>query len=265
MCPPVYYGIEYEINPWMSRSRQSDRQMAQEQWRALYRLLRDELNLDVDLLEPIRGLPDMVFTANGGLVWSKKFIASNFRHEVRRGEVRYVENFFAVRGYDIFHLPEGIYFEGEGDLLLCGDVFFAGYRIRSDIRAHQQVAETIEREVLSLELTNEWFYHLDTCFCPLGAGQALFYPAAFDPYAVKVLENHVARLIPVEEDEARRFACNAIVMGRSVVINEGCPKIHRTLESMNYAVRSAPLGEFLKAGGSAKCLVLKVPHAEEAE
>ena len=146
MCPPLHYGIQYEINPWMSRSRQSDPQLAQEQWRALYRILQDRLELDVPLVEPRPGLPDMVFTANAGLVWGDRFIVSNFRHQVRRGEAPHFENWFQVRGYEIHHLPAGLFFEGEGDLLMCGDLCFAGYRIRSDIGAHDKVAEIIEYE-----------------------------------------------------------------------------------------------------------------------
>jgi N-dimethylarginine dimethylaminohydrolase len=262
MCPPQYYGIEYEINPWMSRSRQSNTQVAQEQWRGLYQLIQSRLEVDIALVEPRPGLPDMVFTANAGFVWNNKFIASNLRYEVRRDEVPTCENWFKVRNYEIFHVPEENFFEGEGDLLLCGDVFFAGYHIRSDIISHQKVAEIIEGEVLSLELTNDWFYHLDTCFCPLDGKQAIFYPPAFDAYALKVMENNVERLIAVTDDEARRFACNAIVEEKNIVINDGCPKIREKLESLGFLVFETPLGEFIKAGGSAKCLVLRVPHAE---
>jgi N-dimethylarginine dimethylaminohydrolase len=263
MCPPGHYGIEYEINPWMSRSRQSDPRLAQEQWKGLYRLLQDQLGVEISLVEPRPGLPDMVFTANAGLVWGNRFITSNFRYEVRRREVPCFENWFQVRGYEICHLPEENFFEGEGDLLKSGDLFFAGYHIRSDIVSHQKVAEILEREVLSLELTDEWFYHLDTCFCPLGGGQAIFYPAAFDAYALKVLENNVPTLIPVTEVDAKRFGCNAIVVGHHVVMNDGCPQTRRELESLGFSVFETPLSEFIKAGGSAKCLVLKVPHDAE--
>jgi N-dimethylarginine dimethylaminohydrolase len=262
MCPPLYYGIEYEINPWMSRSRQSDPETAQAQWRRLYRLLETDLDVEVALVEPRAGLPDMVFTANAGLVWGTKFIKSNFRHQVRRGEEPHFQNWFEVRGYDVLRLPEDRLFEGEGDLLSCGDLFFAGYHIRSDIHSHQKVAEILEREILSLELTSEWFYHLDTCFCPLGPGLALYHPAAFDSYALKVLENNLTSLVAVPEDEARRFACNAIVVDRSVVMNDGCPQTRDKLLSLGLTVFETPLGEFIKAGGSAKCLVLKVPHAD---
>ncbi|MEE9549712.1 MAG: arginine deiminase-related protein [Candidatus Binatia bacterium] len=262
MCLPLYYGIEYEINPWMSRSRQSQPELAKEQWRGLYRLVQDQLGVEVVLVEPRQGLPDMVFTANAGLVWQNKFIASNFRHEVRREEIPHFENWFQVRGYEIYHLPGENFFEGEGDLLMCGNLFFAGYHIRSDILSHQGIAEILQHEVLSLELTNEWFYHLDTCFCPLGNNRALFFPGAFDSYALKVLEDRISTLIPVQEGEARRFACNLIVVGDNVVMNDGCPAVRSSLEKLGYSVFETPLSEFIKAGGSAKCLALKIANHE---
>jgi arginine dihydrolase len=262
MCPPVYYGIKYEINPWMSLSRESDSLLAHKQWRALHDVLQEQLGMVVSLIEPKPGLPDMVFTANAGLVWSNKFIVSNFRYEVRRDEATYFENWFAARNYEVFHLPEQNHFEGEGDLLMCGDLVFAGYPTRSSIVSHQRAANIIQREVLSLKLTNDWFYHLDTCFCPLGSNEAIYYPAAFDSSGLKVLENHIGTLIPVAEDEARRFACNSIVLGKNVIMNEGCPKIRARLESLGFSVFETPLTEFIKAGGSAKCLVLKVPHCD---
>ncbi|HEV8343710.1 MAG TPA: arginine deiminase-related protein [Candidatus Binatia bacterium] len=262
MCPPVYYGIEYEINPWMSRIRQSDTLLAQHQWRALYQLLKHRLNMDVSLIKPRPGLPDMVFTANAGLVWKNKFIVSNFRYQVRRAEATHFENWFAVRNYEIFHLPEQSHFEGEGDLLMCGDLLFAGYPIRSSVISHQRAAEIIGREVISLKLTNDWFYHLDTCLCPLSNDEAIYYPAAFDARGLKVLKDHIGTLIPVTQQEARRFACNAIVVEKNVIMNDGCPRIRRQLESLGFSVFEIPLAEFIKAGGSAKCLVLKVPHCD---
>jgi arginine dihydrolase len=258
MCAPSYYGIEYEINPWMSRSRQTDPQLARQQWNHLRTLLEEELSAEIFLVTPKPGLPDMVFTANAGLAWNHKFIVSNFRHEVRRREARQFAEWFRARGFEIVRLPEEYFFEGEGDLLRCGELWFAGYHFRSDMPAHQIVADIIEREILSLELTNDWFYHLDTCFCPLSPGQALFYPPAFDSYARSVLEAHVPALIPVAEEEAVRFACNAVVAGANVAMNTGCPRVRENLEELGFSVFETPLDEFIKAGGSAKCLALIV-------
>jgi N-dimethylarginine dimethylaminohydrolase len=114
-------------------------------------------------------------------------------------------------------------------------------------------------EILSLELASAWFYHLDTCFCPLKEEAAFYYPRAFDHYALKVLEEHIPTLIPVNDEEAHRFACNAVVLGNDVVVNEGCPDISRRLGELGFQVHATPLSEFIKAGGSAKCLVLKIP------
>jgi N-dimethylarginine dimethylaminohydrolase len=256
MCPPDYYGIEYEINPWMSRSHQSNPVQAQQQWDALRRLLQDRLAVDVRLVEAQLGLPDMVFTANAGLVWQNQFIASNFRHDVRRREAAHFEEWFRHQGFQIVRLPQEHCFEGEGDLLKCGDSWLAGYHIRSDIASHHKISEIIEQEILSLELTNQWFYHLDTCICPVSDKQALFYAPAFDPYAQRVLENHIPHLIAVSTAEAARFACNAIVAGKCIVMNDGCPKVREQLEDIGFTVFETSLSEFLKAGGSAKCLAL---------
>jgi len=256
MCRPEFFGIEYEINPWMSRSRQADRVRAVRQWQQLGKLLRDDLGIEIELIDPQPGLPDMVFTANAGVVWNDKFISSRFRYEVRQREASHYEAWFEARGYDVLHLPGSFFFEGEGDLLRAGDLWFAGYHIRSDIQSHERISKIVDREILSLELTNGWFYHLDTCFCPLGQGSAIFYPGAFDAYARRVIENHIPELIAVSEPEAARFACNAIVVGKRIVMNDGCPELRRRLEAKDYAVFETPLDEFIKAGGSAKCLSL---------
>jgi N-dimethylarginine dimethylaminohydrolase len=260
MCPPMYYGIQYEINRWMKRSRQSDHLLAHRQWRDLYLLLKDRLGVDVSLIVPKPGLPDMVFTANAGFVWDKNLLLSNFRHEVRRGEAAHFANWFAANGYTVFHLPLNSYFEGEGDLLMCGGVLFAGHPIRSSVASHANAADILQRQILSLRLIDPWFYHLDTCFCPLGRTAALYYPAAFDHDGLNLLRDHVHSLLAVSEEEARRFACNAVVVDNTIIMNDGCPNIRRDLEARGFSVFELSLSEFIKAGGSAKCLVLKIPH-----
>lgn len=256
MCPPNYFGIEYEINPWMSRGRQSNPERAREQWQTLCQILREQLTAEIDIIEPLPGLPDMVFTANAGVVWNNHFIVSNFRHEVRRPESFAHEAWFRSHGYEIHHLPQACFFEGEGDLMRCGKLWFAGYHIRTDIGSHCRVAEILQQEILSLELVDGWFYHLDTCFCPLGEGKALYYPQAFDSYAKQVLKTHIPELIPVAPSDAERFACNAIVRDNKIVMNAGCQSLHEPLERLGFQVFETPLDEFIKAGGSAKCLAL---------
>src|SRR5215813_8523391 len=178
LCPPDYYGIEYEINPWMDRTRNADSDLARAQWRGLLEKLQS-LGCDVELVAPRKKLPDMVFTANAGLLLGNKFIRSNFRFPQRQGEEEHFEKWFANRGYEIVRLTQGLFFEGEGDALFCGDILFCGYRFRSDIRSHQIIGEQLKKLVISVELVKDRFYHLDTCFCPLPDGSAIWHPDAF--------------------------------------------------------------------------------------
>lgn len=263
MCPADYYGIEYEINPWMSVKKGSDPDRAAAQWRALYNTLRD-LGAEIDLIEPVEGLPDLVFTANAGLVYRDVFIPSRFRYRVRGGETPVFERWAEDAGFRILRLPEGRRFEGAGDALFCGDVLFAGYRFRSDVQSHQWIGEQLGVEVLPMELVDPRFYHLDTCFCPLAPGAAIYYPGAFDDYGRSVIQSRIPRLVEVRAEEAVDFSCNAVVVGRAVILNRGAPRLAAELHHMGFATRPLDLSEFIKSGGSAKCLTLRIDGEEAA-
>jgi N-dimethylarginine dimethylaminohydrolase len=263
MCPPDHYGIEYEINPWMSRERQANRDLAIEQWNGLVAILT-QLGVEIELLKPAPGLPDLVFTANAALVYERRAILSHFRHQQRQGEEPLCAAWFKQHGFTVELLPEGRFFEGAGDALFCGETLVAGYRIRSDVRSQQLVGELIHHEVIPLELIDEHYYHLDTCFCPLAPREAIWFPGAFDDYGHRALKERIETLIPVAAEEAQSFACNAVVVGRHVVTNTGCPQLHRDLAARGYTPHETPLSEFVKAGGSAKCLTLRLDGEEAA-
>jgi N-dimethylarginine dimethylaminohydrolase len=258
MCPPDYFGVEYEINPWMRLSVQVDRERARARWNQLHQLLTRELGATVELLPPEPGLPDLVFTANGGYVHGGHFISSAFRHPQRRREEAHFTAWFQAHGYVVHPMPPDCFFEGEGDALRLDDTIFAAYRHRSEVCSHRTLEEVTGQRVLSLELVDPWFYHLDTCFAPLGPGLALYYPAAFDDYAQRVIAQHIPHAIAVPAELARRFACNAVVVGETVVTNAGAESLAELLSPYGMKVRCVDLSEFMKSGGSAKCLVLRL-------
>lgn len=263
MCPPNFYGIEYEINPWMNTQRQADHPLAVRQWTGL----RDTLHkagAQIEVLVPVAGLPDLVFTANAAMIYDNKAIIARFKHPQRQGETPHDRRWLAEAGFDVIDPPDDISFEGAGDALFCGDTLYAGYRMRSDAGGHQQIGELLGVRVLPLELADPYYYHLDTCFCPLSQREAIYFPGAFDDYGRRVLREHIERLIPVEEAEARSFACNAVVIGKTVVTNTGCPRLHKSLAERGYQPVETSLGEFVKAGGSAKCLTLRLDGEEAA-
>jgi len=257
MCPPEHYAIRYVINPWMKLSRQTNAEKADQQWNRLFEILSG-LASRIRLIHAPAGLPDMVFTANAGLPVGKLFFVSRFRYRQRRPEAEHFKAWFEKRGFEIAEFPAGIFFEGAGDALFLGEVLFAGYRFRSDIRAHTFIAGRLGIQVLSLELADKRFYHLDTCFAPLNSESALYYPAAFDRYAQKVIEENIPDPIRVPSREALRFVCNAVVLGRDVVMNRGCPGTRTLLTDRGFHVHEADPSEFIKAGGSAKCLTLQI-------
>jgi N-dimethylarginine dimethylaminohydrolase len=263
MCPPEHYRIDYEINPWMNRLVGTDQAQSAEQWRALHDILVD-LGATIERLNAVPGLPDLVFTANAGLIYGRLFVSSRFRHGVRQGETPYFEDWAKMHGFEVVELPSGGYFEGAGDALFCGETLFAGYRFRSDARSHQWIGDRLGVQVLPLELVDPRFYHLDTCFCPLDEDAAIYYPGAFDDYGRSVLKDRVGTLIEVSADEATSFSCNAVVVGRTVVLNAETPKLSRALVEAGYSVRPTSLTEFIKAGGSAKCLTLRLDGEEAA-
>jgi N-dimethylarginine dimethylaminohydrolase len=263
MCPPDFYGIEYEINPWMNRERQADHALAVRQWSDLKQILTS-LGAQISLLTPVRGLPDLVFTANAALIYKRRAILSRFRHPQRQGEEDLDAAWLSENGFEVVRLPPDDFFEGAGDALFCGTELFAGYRARSHAKSHQQVGKLIGCGILPLELVDPYYYHLDTCFCPIAAGKAIYYPGAFDEYGHRVLRDVVRELISVEAEEARSFACNAVVVGQTVVTNTGCPKLQSDLQTSGFATIETPLSEFVKAGGSAKCLTLRLDGEEAA-
>jgi N-dimethylarginine dimethylaminohydrolase len=263
MCRPTYYTIAYEINPWMSVKRQANAARARAQWNALYRLLTGTLGVDVRLLPPRAGVPDLVFTANAGLVQGRTFIRSNFRYLERQKEEPVFEGYFRRAGYRVTRLSGRYRFEGEGDALWLGDTLLYGFRFRSDAPAHEELAAALSARVLPLELADTRFYHLDTCLCPLDAATVLWYPKAFDRYGRSVVGN-LAETISVTEAEAKRFVCNTIVLpgpqGTDLVMQEGASaSLKRQLTRRGFRLHLVDLSEFLKAGGSAKCLVLTLP------
>jgi len=263
MCPPDFYGIEYEINAWMSRARPAESAVAREQWEGLRRTL-EAAGAAISQVEPQPGLPDLVFTANAAIIYRDLAVLAHFRHRERQGEQPFFEAWLAGNGFRIERMPDDVYFEGAGDALFCGDTLFAGYRMRSDARGHQRIGELLGVRVIPLELVDPYYYHLDTCFCPLQRDTAIYFPGAFDDYGRQVLRELVSTLIEVEAAEARRFACNAVVVGKTVVTNTGCAKLHQQLSERGFTPRETPLDEFVKAGGSAKCLTLRLDGEEAA-
>ncbi|OAB59734.1 LOR/SDH bifunctional protein [Phormidium willei BDU 130791] len=260
MCPPHHYDVDYVINPWMEGNiHRSSRDRAESQWEGLHKILKD--HAIVNLVDPQKGVPDMVFTANAGLVLGDNVVLSRFYHPERQGEEPHFKQWFEDNGFTVYELPKDLPFEGAGDALLDreGRWLWAGYGFRSELDSHPYLAKWLDIEVISLQLVDNRFYHLDTCFCPLTNGYLLYYPPAFDFYSNRLIEMRVPpeKRIIVNDDDAGNFACNAVNVGDVVVMNQVSDSLSRRLSDVGFTVIQTPLSEFLKAGGAAKCLTLR--------
>ena len=261
MCPPRFFDVSYVINPWMEGNlHAASYTAALTQWKHLHAVLCE--HADVLLIEPQPALPDMVFTANAGLVRDGIAVISRFAHRERQGEEKHFRAWFAVEGFTEHALPDGTAFEGEGDALFTPDGrrLWVGHGWRTELAAHALLQGVWPCEVASLRLVDPRFYHLDTCFSPLANGDVLYFPDAFDEPSRASIEAYypAEKRILVSEQDALHFACNAVNLGDTIVLNEITPALTATLEARGFTVVQAPLSEFLKAGGAAKCLVLKL-------
>jgi N-dimethylarginine dimethylaminohydrolase len=261
MCSPKLYDVNYVINPWMEGNvHRSSREQAAMQWERLYSALSAIAH--IHLVEPQPGSPDMVFTANAGLVRDGIVALSSFHHPERQGEEPHFRRWFHESGFAVRELPRATSFEGEGDALFESDGtrLWAGHGLRTRESSHRHLTDLWNIEVVSLRLVDPRFYHLDTCFCPLSNGDVMYYPAAFDADSQRRIEARYspAKRIAVSEADALRFACNAVNVGRTIVLNRISPELRAQLESRGFRVIEVELTEFLKAGGAAKCLVLRL-------
>ena len=255
MCPPEHFGVLYEINPWMSRAVRVDPDRARSQWDDLVAALRSA-GAEIELQEPRPDLPDLVFTANAGLVNGRQFVPARFRHPERRGETPHDVAWFAERGFTVDELPPGMTHEGAGDALPFGGVLVSGYSFRSDAGSHAQISRLTGAAVRSVELCDARLYHLDLTFCPLDERRAIVAPMGWDRYGRRVMEALVPEPLVLEEDEALAFCANSVVVGDNVVMPSCPPRIGRQLEAWGFSVEAVDVGEFLKAGGACRCLTL---------
>jgi len=261
MCPPEYFSVDYVINPWMANNRgRTQKNLAMEQWANL----RSHLAAYAEIVElpPQPGLPDMVFTANAGLVREKKAIVSRFRAPERQGEEPFFKTWFEQAGFTLAHWPDAVPFEGAGDALWDRErsLLWIGSGFRSDLAAASLVELFFKRPVAALTLVDPRFYHLDTCLCPLEGGYMLYFPDAFAPAS----RDKIASLVPQEkriavtEEDALRFACNAVDLAGHVFMNGATSALQNKLRAAGFEPVMTPLSEFMKSGGGAKCLTLKL-------
>ncbi len=261
MCPPLHFDVEYVINPWMAgQIHAANHQLAASQWSQLSTLLNRHAK--VVSLPAVEGLPDLVFTANAAVVYGRTAVLSSFRYPERQPEAPHFADWLRADGFQVHTLPPGVLFEGAGDALLDRErpLLWFGHGLRSDLAAKPYLEQFLGIEVQPLELCDPRFYHLDTCFCPLEHGYLMYYPQAFTQESRAAIEARVApeKRLAVTEEDAVRFTCNAVNILRQVILNDASHQTLAWLTERGFEVIKTPLTEFMRSGGAAKCLSLRL-------
>ena len=254
MSSPEYFKVEYAINPWMVPGTKVDLELAKDQWNGLKRTI-EEAGAEVKVVPPNENHPDLVFTANSGIIKGNDVLIANFKFEERRGEEEIYLKWFEENDYNVSRIPSDYKFEGRGDAFVYGDYLVGSYGVRSDKEALLYIAEHFELEPVIVELAQEKFYHLDTCFQHFSNGHAIFYPEAFKDNSLSAF-SELFELIPVSESDANELACNAVVIEDTVIFpSENIDAINE-VEDLGLTSKVANVSEFLKSGGACQCLVI---------
>ncbi|GAA2046460.1 hypothetical protein N0X72_02265 [Streptomyces carpaticus] len=255
LCEPRYFELAYVINPWMRQDSPVDRNRALEQWHELVRVYRG-LGHTVDLVEPVPGLPDMVFAANGGLVLDGKALGSRFHAPQRQPEALEFSRWFKENGFPVVTPEETC--EGEGDLVPVGPDILAGYGFRTSTAAHISAQEYFGRPVISLRLVDPFFYHLDTALFALDDTTIAYYPDAFSPGSRAALRRRYPDAVIATRADAMAFGLNAVSDGRHVLISPGATELIARLTERGYVPLPVDTSELLKAGGGIKCCTQEI-------
>ena len=255
MCRPEHFTVSYRINPWMHPEDPTDTSLAVKQWTTLYNTYVD-LGFTVHLIESLPGLPDMVYAANGGFVLDGIAYGAQFHYPQRQPEGPAYMEWFRAQGLDVRE-PESTN-EGEGDFLLVGDTILAASGFRSDTSSHQEIANIFGREVVSLQLVNPSYYHLDTALAVIDETTIAYLPSAFDEASLAILRERYPEAIIATEEDAAFLGLNSFSDGHNVVIAERATTFARDLADRGYNPIGVDLSELLLGGGGVKCCTLEL-------
>lgn len=256
MCRPEHFAVDYVINPWMRPDVPVDRDLAIAQWETL-RATYQDLGHRVDLIDPVPGLPDMVYTANGATVVGGTVLGARFRHAERAGEAAAHRDWFTAAGFARVVEPRHVN-EGEGDLLLAGGLLLAGTGYRTDPRAHAEAAAVLDLPVLSLELADPRYYHLDTAIAVLDDSTIAWLPAAFTPASQRALRERFPDALVASPDDAAVLGLNAVGDGRHVVLPAQATGLAAAIAGRGFVPVPVDVSELLKGGGGPKCATLEI-------
>jgi N-dimethylarginine dimethylaminohydrolase len=257
LCPPTYYDIEYEINPWMDINNKVDKKKVLQEYGNIKKTY-ESLGVKVLEINPEKGLPDMVYAANLGFVKDNIFVKSNFKYPQRQKESIYSKKFFEKLGFKIAEMPTEVTFEGQGDLLCTNSKYFMGYGKRSTLSAKKYLENFLQGEVLEFKLSDPYFYHFDMSFAPLNNETVIINKNSFDKKGLEKVYKSFKNIILAENEDNKIFSCNLVMVNKNIVIGKGISaNLKNKFAQYGFGINEVGMDEYRKGGGSVKCLTLE--------
>ncbi|MEK6256380.1 MAG: arginine deiminase-related protein [Chloroflexota bacterium] len=240
----------------MDNKSEINKNAATKQWESLYAAY-ENAGAEISIVDPVEGIPELTFAGDSIFLFGDIAISSKFRYAERQPEVQPMANWFTALGYSIKQVSPNAHFEGNAELIKWNGNLIGGYGIRSSKKAYPSISETLDIEIIPLQMKNP-YYHLDTGFCPLGEDTIAYVPEAFEEESRKTVSGLASKTIEINSKEAQVMACNSKMVGDTVIVStKQAPKFCSELRALGFDVIELELSEFRKAGAGAKCLTLE--------
>jgi N-dimethylarginine dimethylaminohydrolase len=256
LCKPTHYDVTYEINPWM-RPGTVNKVLAFKQWEELLKAYRD-IGVEVITVEQNSKCPDMVFATDQAAVNNGVALMANFKYPERKLETNFYAEYLKDLGYEIRYMPKEVYFEGGDILRKDKDTYLLGHGFRTDRRAGRHISEILKCNVIPLKLTEEYFYHLDTCLFVLNSDTVFYYPEAFSEESKEAIENNFSECVTISRKQASTFCFNSIILNNKVICQKGAEQFAKKINDKEKEFMIIDVSEFNKSGGGIHCLTLKL-------
>lgn len=255
MCQPYPFDAAEADRPWTDRTagRALTSRRALTQWGRLYSLYLS-LGHDVRLIGPLPGLPDAVRAAATATVVDGLVLGA--RRGEGDGEPAYLD-WFRAHG---FTEVRGAAYANEGarDFLATGSRLLAGHRSAGPPDAHREARGYFRRPLISLELADPRFPHLDTALTVLDGDEIMYCPAAFSEAGRDVLAGLFPDALVVDEPDAAAPALNAVSDGLHVVLPEGADRVAAGLRDRGFRPIGTDLSELLRGDGGVRSCTLEL-------
>lgn len=275
-----FFSDQQAINAYYNKKNPIDIARATQEHAAIQSAL-ETAGVKVIKVDPPANCQDGVYTANWALVRGNKAVLSTLPN-ARKNEEPYAEKILSGLGKEVVRVPNNLHFSGQGDALPCGNYLLAGSGYRTDVAAHQFIAQQLGYEVITLQAVpkrgffghgkpvinkdsgwpDSFFYDIDLAIAVLRPDLIAWCPEAFIPASQKIIRSlpNIDKIEVSYQEATKGFGCNLVSTGETVIISANAPKLKATIETKGLKTITIETKELAKGGGYIRCCTLTLDN-----